>query len=236
MENDNMQMDKVAWCFQRIAMRTGCAIGLVHHTSKAGSREQPGDMNSGRGATALVYASRIAHTISTMTDKEANKFGVSIERRRWYFRFDNAKANMQPPADRADWFERKSVILPNEDSVGTVERVNMKDIQKEKSKDQAKAELSDLAGCLYELLKPGDSYPTDDVVTLIIASPKYSHLFEGYNLKYCREKLIQILNREDFITFKNKRFYADYDPCRRPKYVVNCEEYDVNKALENALE
>jgi len=35
---------------------------------------------------------------------------------------DDAKANMQPPAENAVWFERKSVELPNGEQVGTLGR------------------------------------------------------------------------------------------------------------------
>lgn len=234
-ENDNMQMDKVAWIYSRIAVRAGCAIGAIHHASKAGSALGPGDMNSARGASALVNASRIAHTIGTMTEKEAKKFAVPNERRRWYFRFDNAKANMQPPAERADWFERKSVILPNSDSVGVIERVNMKEIKKEKETEQESAEVTDLADCLYELMKPGDQFAVEDTLTLILSSAKYKHLFSGYNARYSRDKLLNLLNKTGSVRNKGKEFSIHFNPDRRPKYLICCTEFDMNAALSEAL-
>ena len=234
-ENDNMQMDKVAWCYARIATKAGCAIGAVHHTSKQGSRENPGEMNAARGASALVNAARIAHTINTMTDAEAKKFAVSQERRRWYFRFDNAKANMQPPAERADWFERKSIILPNSDSVGTIERVNLREIKKEKENEAEAAERRDIADCLYEIMQPGDGWPIDHTALMISKDPKFSHLFEGHSAKYVHEKLLNWLNKYAPIRIRSKEFVIDHDPKRRPKYLLKCLEFDENAALEEAL-
>lgn len=234
-ENDNMQMDKVAWIFSRIAVKAGCAIGAIHHASKAGSSLGPGDMNSARGASALVNASRIAHTITTMTPKEAQKFAVAHERRGWYFRFDNAKANMQPPAERADWFERKSVILSNGDSVGVIERVNMKEIKKEKETEQESAEVTDLSDCLYELMKPGDQFAIEDTLNLVLSSAKYKHLFAGYNARYSRDKLMNLLNKTGSVRNKGKEFTMHFNPDRRPKYLICCTEFDVQAALVEAL-
>lgn len=234
-ENDNMQMDKVVWCFQRIAMRTGCAVGLVHHASKAGSKAEPGDANIARGATALINAARIAHTISTMSAKEAKRFGIAPERRGWYLRMDNAKANMQPPAERADWFERLNIVLPNSDGVGTLQRVSMTDIRKEKEKEAEKAERSDLAVCFYEVMQPGDRYPLNDALSLILGNVKFKHLFEGYNTTYARQKLIDFFTKEGYVEIYGRRFECDYDPKRRPKYQVICSELTPEETLEGAL-
>jgi len=118
-ENDNMQMDKVVWAFQRVADKTGCAVCLVHHTTKAG--------DTARGASAFVNACRVALTVDGMTEKAAAAVGLSPEEAPWYLRMDNAKANLTPPSKAANWFKRVSVRLPNGDSVGTVEKVEMVD-------------------------------------------------------------------------------------------------------------
>jgi hypothetical protein len=121
-ENDNMQIDKVIWCFQKIMDATGCAICVVHHTNKGvynvTSPEEK--MHTGRGASALVYATRITHVLTPMKEEEARNFGVPEARRRWYVRLDNAKANLQAPAEKAHWYEKIGVDLLIGEQVGAI--------------------------------------------------------------------------------------------------------------------
>ena len=115
-ENDNSQIDFVAAQFSHIAQATGCAISLVHHTRKtpAGTPSSfAGDVDSGRGASALSNAVRVAHTLSPMGKKDAEALDVPKEDKTRYVRLDDAKGNMSPPAQGARWFERKGVALPN---------------------------------------------------------------------------------------------------------------------------
>jgi hypothetical protein len=132
-ENANEQIDIVADLFAHVADRTGCAINLVHHTRKAGpgtSGGTPGDLDAARGASALGGAARVASTLLTMSQKDAEDLGVDPDDRRWYVRLDDAKASMSPPADSTVWFKRVSVELPNTgsglglnpDHVGVLER------------------------------------------------------------------------------------------------------------------
>ena len=132
-ENANEQIDIVADLFAHVADRTGCAINLVHHTRKASpgtSGGTPGDLDAARGASALGGAARVASTLLTMTQKDAEDLGVDPDDRRWYVRLDDAKASMSPPADATTWFRRVSVELPNSgtglglspDHVGVLER------------------------------------------------------------------------------------------------------------------
>ncbi len=142
-ENDNMQIDKVLWAFQKIATATGCAVGLVHHTSQAASNLRPDDPNAARGATALINAARIAHNMSVLSERDAPKFGVKEKERKWFVRLDNAKANLQPPAESAVWFRRGSVILPNGDSVGTLGRISLLPVVEVEKKTAGLAEFLD---------------------------------------------------------------------------------------------
>jgi hypothetical protein len=132
-ENANEQIDMVADLFSQIADRTGCAINLVHHTRKAGpgaNGSTPGDLDTARGASSLTGAARIAHTLLTMSPKDATDLGIDPDDRRWYVRLDDAKASMSPPAEGTTWFRRVSVDLPNTgeglgfncDQVGVLER------------------------------------------------------------------------------------------------------------------
>lgn len=117
-ENDNSAIAIVAQQFRRIAAETGCAVSLVHHTSK-GERNSRGNMDKARGASALVSAARIAHTLYPMTEKEAKEYGVSQFRADWYVRIDKAKANLSPPGERLQWYEKKSVKLLHDSQKST---------------------------------------------------------------------------------------------------------------------
>lgn len=56
-ENDNGHMNALCDVFTDIAERTGCAIGLAHHTSKA--------TGAARGASSIIDASRVAYRLET---------------------------------------------------------------------------------------------------------------------------------------------------------------------------
>jgi hypothetical protein len=66
-----------------------------------------------RGAKALTDAARSAALLTPMTAEEARHLSVP-ERERWrHVRLDDAKANMAPRADAAQWFRLESVALGN---------------------------------------------------------------------------------------------------------------------------
>lgn len=113
-ENDNGAIELVAAAWAEIADVTGCAIDLVHHTRKTGGAEVTTE--DGRGGSALLAKARSGRALNQMNKEEAAKAGV--EDRRSYFRVEKDKANMAPPANRADWCHLVSVALPNGDNVG----------------------------------------------------------------------------------------------------------------------
>lgn len=126
-ENDNKQIDEVLSTYGQIAHDTNCAIDLVHHVRKPpqANNTAAGDINQARGASALSGAVRSARTVTVMTEKEADLFGIRLERRHWFIRIDDAKANMSPPSAGAYWLERHSIYIGNAamgdgDSVGVV--------------------------------------------------------------------------------------------------------------------
>ena len=113
-ENDNSAMDLVVDAFSALADRTNCSINLVHHCRKMGSSESvAGNADTIRGASALVNAARIAHTLLGMSVEEAKGFAIDPDMRGWYCRFDSAKNNLSAPAEKAQWFKRVSVDLCN---------------------------------------------------------------------------------------------------------------------------
>lgn len=111
-ENDNGGMDGVVKEWGGIADAANAAIELVHHSRKTNGAEVT--VEDARGASAVVFATRDARAINTMTKQEADNAGVV--NRRLHFRCESGKANLAPPADKADWFQLVSVPLGNGDS------------------------------------------------------------------------------------------------------------------------
>lgn len=95
--------------FRRVAEEGNCAVELVHHVRKTNGEDVTAD--SARGASAFHDALRSLRTINRMTPEEARL--ARVDNPASYFRVDRAKANMQPPAHAAAWFEIKSEGLNN---------------------------------------------------------------------------------------------------------------------------
>ena len=120
-ENDNNAIQAVARTWGRIANITNCSISLVHHTRKTNG----GDISveDGRGGSALKDAARSARAFNQMQPSQAESWGV--ENRRLYFRTDDGKANLSPPADSATWFKMEGVSLGNGGPVGLGDSVGV---------------------------------------------------------------------------------------------------------------
>ena len=110
-ENSNSEVKWAGILWREVARRTNTSLTLVHHTRKyAGG--MAGDADASRGGGALIGTARILSTLFTMTEDEATTFGVLVEERTTYVRFDDAKAN-QSKVGVAKWFAKKSVTLHN---------------------------------------------------------------------------------------------------------------------------
>lgn len=81
-ENDNAAIDLVAKEWSRIASQAGSAVVLVHHARKTGGEAVTAE--SARGASSLVDAARGGLALNTMTEIEADKFGIDRDERRRY--------------------------------------------------------------------------------------------------------------------------------------------------------
>lgn len=68
-ENDNGEMIRVLEVFESLAEKTGCAILLAHHISKAG-RESEGPV-SGRGAASIGDNARWGASLTSMSIKQS---------------------------------------------------------------------------------------------------------------------------------------------------------------------
>lgn len=110
-ENDNQAVNAVMASWRLIADVTGACISLVHHTRKPNGEEMTVD--SIRGGSSIIGAVRTARVLNPMSEAEAAKLGIEAAQRRRYIRIDNAKNNLAPPADKAQWIELTSVELGN---------------------------------------------------------------------------------------------------------------------------
>jgi RecA-family ATPase len=123
-ENSNVEIAVVMQCFGKIAEETGCAISLVHHTTKGAGGE--GEMDRARGASAFGGAVRIMGTVMTMAEEDAPRWGIAPADHKMYFRLDDAKSNMTAPSSKVRWFQKVSeVLMPSGDSVGTIVKVDL---------------------------------------------------------------------------------------------------------------
>ncbi|MBM3555581.1 MAG: hypothetical protein FJX47_08515 [Alphaproteobacteria bacterium] len=122
-ENSNEQIKAVAVMFREVARAANCAVLLVHHTAKppqGASDGHAGNMNTARGASALVGVARVVQTLFAMSEKDAERHGVAKEERHRYLRLDDAKANLGLTSPEARWFRKAGVELPNGDEVGVL--------------------------------------------------------------------------------------------------------------------
>lgn len=150
-ENDNTAMNEVVDLWREIADRSGCAIDLVHHTTKQarlpGQAELLGAAQA-RGAGAIVDAARSERHLIAMNAEDAEKLGIENGHKR-YFQVVSGKASMAPAAEIAIWRKHESVDLdnatkeyPEGDNVGVVvqwEPPNAEDGLEEGTLDKVKA-------------------------------------------------------------------------------------------------
>jgi hypothetical protein len=127
-ENDNNAIDRVCGLLSKIAIELNIAVDVPHHVSKGQGAVMAGDANRGRGASAFKDASRLVYTLTPMSKHERDLFGIGEAEARRLVRYDSAKVNIAPPADKARWFRLVGVHLdngtgeyPNGDEVQTVE-------------------------------------------------------------------------------------------------------------------
>lgn len=157
-ENDNAEIERVLDVFRRIAAQANCALDLPHHSVKTHSGDteaRAGDLNAGRGAGSLGGAVRSGYTLSRMSTRTAEDFGVPEADAARLIRMDRAKGNYSPADPFAKWFRLDSFDLgngtaqyPDGDSVVVPEFLpaGLEPYRVEKAKmDALAAEDSDLA-------------------------------------------------------------------------------------------
>jgi hypothetical protein len=110
-ENSNMHMKAVATMLRGIARDIGAALLLMHHIRKG--TVIPGDVDVGRGGSALGNLTRLVFTMMRMTKEMAEALGLTEGERRGKVRLDAGKGNYLPDVDRAYWFQFTSLTLDN---------------------------------------------------------------------------------------------------------------------------
>lgn len=124
-ENSNNAIDMVAQQFSTLALETGVAVSVVHHSRKIGTGGgNAGNMDITRGASSLASAARVVSTLLPMTEEEAEEMGVTEYERLFRVRLDSAKGNMSSPGDKGEWFRKESVEIDNGDSIGVLRRMS----------------------------------------------------------------------------------------------------------------
>jgi hypothetical protein len=142
-ENDNTMINAVCRQLARLAEETACAVELVHHTRKPSAGQGEHTADDARGAGAIIAAARSVRVLNGMSKDEAARAGVKNPRQ--YFRVDNGKANLAPPAEGSTWRQIVSVYLGNDrgpvrgDSVGVVTAWTWPDPAAEITSDDVRA-------------------------------------------------------------------------------------------------
>lgn len=230
-ENDNSQMSVVIDCYQEIAEKTGCAIGIVHHTHKGGGRaESRGEMDIGRGASALVNAARSVHTLSNFTPKEIEKFGLPGERSRSYARLDVAKTNNHMPYDKPVFYEKVGVDLINGDNVGVLRCVNLVEISDDQKREDQRINRRDLAVALSTFMNVGDKMTITSIVKAVTTMPLYAHILGGKSESQSRRVVADLVDKN--ISYRDKLFKYEAESIvskageTQLKHWIKCEKLD----------
>lgn len=131
-ENSNEEIAQVGRFYREIAVRGDCAVLIIHHTRKlpaAPTEGHIGNMDSGRGASALTGVARVVATLYNMSKKDAKTFGVGENNTHRYVRLDGAKANLSLQNNNVQWYEKISVKLANGDNVGVLAPVDLTPVE-----------------------------------------------------------------------------------------------------------
>jgi len=199
-ENDNEGINLVMQAFRKISAETGCAVSIVHHTSKG--KAEHGNIDKTRGASSLASAVRIAHTFYSMTLQEAKEYSIPFDQHKRYVRLDNAKSNLSAPKPNGpDWFFFESVQLSFNDpeTTGVLKPVKLEKFEQIDEKEVA------IMDALDSLFKEESEMPLNQVAELI--SEKFK-IPGGQSRPTIRRYLInQIFKSDKTISFETGQIY-----------------------------
>lgn len=122
-ETDNPHMNFVMKTIQKVARAANVASLVLHHTTKAGStrqEERVGNMDISRGASGIVYKSRISFTLMNATHQDCEDYGLQEKERHTWVRMDDAKMNLALSSNEATWFRKEGARIASGDIVGVL--------------------------------------------------------------------------------------------------------------------
>jgi hypothetical protein len=174
-ENANNEVAPVARIFRSIATQAGCSVAIAHHTKKpsgADSAGQAGNMDTARGASALMGVARTAMTLFTLDGKTGQKdYGLTEDEARRYVRVDDAKNNMAFKNNGGPlFFKREGVTLETSgEDVGILRPTQLAKVATSK-----KDERDTLTQDVLAALEGHSARPIVDIAAELVRQPFYS--------------------------------------------------------------
>lgn len=107
-ENSQNHQRTLGRCADSLAVRTGAAVAVISHATKASNSADELNSHNSRGGGSITDAMRGEYSMRTMTAKEAQKVGIKdIAERKRYVQLVATKGNHLPPeAFVPIWFRR----------------------------------------------------------------------------------------------------------------------------------
>jgi AAA domain len=206
-ENDNVKINAVLGQWRMLADVTRCAIELVHHTRKPAFGQGEYSVDDARGAGAMIAAVRSARTLNPMTKDEAVKAGLAEDQRRLFFRVDNGKANLAPPAERSTWRRHISVQLGNGesvahagDSVGVVDTWEWPDPTEDVTPDDVRAVQEAVAAGVWRENPQANDWVGNaiaDVLALDVDEPSVRAKVKQLQRSWVNDGVLKIVERKN---------------------------------------
>lgn len=127
-EGDNPHMNFVMKTLKRISHEANVAALVLHHTTKSGQSRQEdrvGNMDISRGASGIVYKSRISFTLMNASAQDCEDYGLQDAERHTWVRLDDAKMNLALASDQATWFRKEGCRIPSGDVIGVLRHAEL---------------------------------------------------------------------------------------------------------------
>ena len=110
-ENSNVDMEQVMGILRGLAERTDAAVLVLHHIRKS-SGSSPNVDDSMRGASAVVNAARHTMLLTSLSIKDASRYGIVELERGLYFGVTSGKNNYGIKDGTTTFFKNKSIDVP----------------------------------------------------------------------------------------------------------------------------
>ena len=125
-ENANAEIKFVATQLRQAARRTNAAFVIIHHSRKGGSSDLAGNLDAGRGASALAGAARVVRTLFPMSADEADHYGIPEHERFSFVRMDDTKFSYTGRS-AVRWLRHCAVVLANGETATALGAADIED-------------------------------------------------------------------------------------------------------------